>query len=87
VLSFNDSIRIIAEERVNIVFFSAVYIVVWSLIVSMLLPIGNRPDDNPVPGQVPSAPANPRLKPKMMLAAGIALPLTYLVMQLAGWAN
>lgn len=50
-----------------------VFTVCWWLIFLMALPIGVRPDDHPVPGSVPSAPARPRLRLKVVVTTLLAL--------------
>ncbi len=44
-----------------------VYVIVWWLVFLITLPFGIRPHEDPVPGTVASAPAQPRL----WLKAGI----------------
>lgn len=44
--------------------FIVAYAVCWWLVLFMVLPSGVAPDKNPVLGNAPSAPANPRLKRK-----------------------
>jgi predicted secreted protein len=44
-----------------------VYVIVWWLVFLITLPFGIRPQEDPVPGTVASAPAQPRL----WLKAGI----------------
>ncbi len=38
-----------------------VYVILWWLVLFITLPFGVRPQENPVPGTVPSAPEKPRL--------------------------
>lgn len=45
-----------------------VYVIIWWLVLLVTLPFGITPQDDPVPGTVTSAPAQPRL----WLKAGIA---------------
>ena len=51
------------------------YIIVWWMVFFMVLPFGVRPDDAPEPGNIPSAPARPRL----LLKAGITTAVATLV--------
>jgi predicted secreted protein len=53
----------------------AVYIVIWFISLFTVLPIGARRSENPLPGTVESAPDDPRLKLKFLLASGIAAVL------------
>ena len=50
----------------------AVYLVVWWLVLFTVLPWGVRPPDEPEPGHVRSAPANPRLRLKFAVTTVLA---------------
>lgn len=65
--------------------FILVYVVCWWMVLFMVLPFGVRMADSPVQGHAPSAPANPRLKRKLLITSLIALlpPLLFLGIQQA----
>ena len=50
-----------------------VYLVVWWMVFFTVLPIGNRPAAEVVPGQAESAPARPRLWLKALATTAIAV--------------
>ena len=50
----------------------AVYFVVWWISLFMVLPWGNRPDENPEPGHAPSAPKKPRIWQKFAATTVLA---------------
>ena len=50
----------------------AVYLIVWWLVLFTVLPWGARPPDDPEPGHVQSAPANPRLRLKFAITTALA---------------
>lgn len=50
----------------------AVYLVVWWIVLFTVLPWGVRPPDDPGPGHVQSAPANPRLRLKFAATTVLA---------------
>lgn len=52
-----------------------VYIIIWWLVLLMTLPFGITPQEDPVPGTVVSAPAQPRL----WLKAGITTVVSALL--------
>jgi predicted secreted protein len=52
------------------------FAVSWWLLLFMVLPWGGRPDDDPVPGSVASAPAKPRLLLKFLITTVLAVALT-----------
>jgi predicted secreted protein len=68
---------------------SVTFAVTWWLILFMTLPFGVRPDDDPVPGTVESAPARPRLLLKFavttVLAALVTIAIAYVVG--SGWID
>ena len=51
--------------------------VVWWLFFFMALPVGVRPDDEPVPGSERGAPARPRLLIKALVATALAVLATW----------
>ena len=53
------------------------FVVVWWLIFFMALPFGVRPEDNPQPGNVESAPAKPRLLLKALVTTVLAALATW----------
>jgi predicted secreted protein len=52
------------------------FVIVWWLVLFMVLPFGASPPDDIEPGTAPSAPARPRMAPKILITTGIALALT-----------
>ena len=52
-----------------------VYVIIWWLVLFMTLPFGITPQEDPVPGTVASAPAQPRL----WLKAGITTVVSALL--------
>ncbi len=63
----------------------AVYLVLWWIVLFTVLPWGVRPPDNPGPGHVPSAPANPRLRQKFVattLLAGVFWGVVFLLIEI-----
>ena len=57
-------------------FIIAIYAVVWWMVLFIVQPIGNAPEENPLPGFAPSAPKNPRIKQKLIWATVISVPVT-----------
>lgn len=59
----------------DIVNFVFVYILVWWVVIFAMLPFGNAPSERKdmEPGQASSAPANPRLKKKLIWTSIVAL--------------
>lgn len=55
------------------------YAVSWWLVLFMVLPVGTRPAAEPGRGHAASAPANPRLKRKLLITSLITLLVTLLV--------
>ena len=55
-----------------------VFVLVWSLVIFMV-PLGNRPHQDPGPGTAGSAPENPRLPMKMALATGITFAIWLMI--------
>lgn len=53
-----------------------VFLVGWWMVLFMVLPFGARPPVQPALGHAASAPANPRLKRKLVVTTAIALLLT-----------
>ena len=56
----------------NVVTGLAVYFVLWWISLFMVLPWGNRPDTEVQEGNVPSAPAKPRIGLKALVTTGLA---------------
>jgi predicted secreted protein len=66
-----------------------VFVLVWWLVIFTVLPWGNRASDKPEIGHAASAPANPRLKQKLLWTTGISLVLTGILWGMAeygGWS-
>lgn len=70
--------KIIVMDIVNFVF---VYIMIWWVVIYAALPFGNAPPErrDMEPGQASSAPANPRLKKKLIWTSVIALIINTLL--------
>ena len=66
------------------IFFSAIFFVLWFLIMGLLVPIRNEPEENPLPGNAPSAPAKIFMRRKILAATLVCLPLTYGIMRFTG---
>jgi predicted secreted protein len=58
---------------------SAVFLILWFLVLFMVLPWGVRVPDEPEPGHATSAPANPRLGLKVVITTAIAGVLWFVV--------
>ena len=58
---------------------SAVFVVVWWILLFMVLPWGVRPPETAEPGHAESAPERPRLLLKFAVTTVLALALTPLV--------
>ncbi len=56
-----------------------VFILVWWVVIFTVLPFGNKASDKPVIGHAASAPANPRLKMKLLWTTLIALLITAVI--------
>ncbi len=52
--------------------FALTYVVSWCILLFMVLPFWVKTAENPLPGHAPSAPVQPMLKRKFMIAAVIA---------------
>lgn len=59
-----------------------VYVILWWLVLFIALPFGVRPQGNPIPGTVPSAPE----KPRMWLKVGVATVVSGVLWGLFRWA-
>jgi predicted secreted protein len=65
-----------------------IFILIWWLVIFTVLPWGNRASDNPATGHAASAPANPRLKQKLIITTMISFTLTVILWAAAeygGW--
>jgi len=51
----------------------SVLFIVWWTVLFVVLPWGNRPDEEPPPGAMPGAPAQPRLWRKVMVTTALAV--------------
>jgi predicted secreted protein len=56
-----------------------VFILVWWVVIFTVLPWGNKAFDNPEIGHAASAPANPRIKQKLLVTTLISVVLTVLL--------
>ncbi len=55
----------------------AIYVVVWWLVFSMLIPIAGKPSAEPGQGHAPGSPHKAYLKQKVIGASLIAVPITW----------
>ena len=55
------------------------FVTVWWLIFFMALPFGAAPEEHPLPGNVESAPARPRLLRKALISTVLALVATWAI--------
>ena len=55
------------------------YLIIWWLVLFMVLPWGNRPNESPKSGHVASAPARPRIGLKFLITTAISA-LIFLMM-------
>jgi predicted secreted protein len=55
----------------------AIFLVVWWLVFLMALPFGAEPEEKPVPGNEPGAPARPRLLAKVLVTTAVSLLVTW----------
>ena len=53
-----------------------VFILVWWVVIFAVLPYGNHPEANPTIGHASGAPANPRLKQKLIVTTVISVVIT-----------
>lgn len=56
-----------------------VFLMIWWVVLFTVLPWGNRPSEDPVSGQVHSAPALPRLGKKFLITTAISCLLWLVV--------
>jgi predicted secreted protein len=56
-----------------------VFVLTWWVVIFTVLPWGNRAADHVVSGHAPSAPANPRIKQKLLWTTIIAFIVTALI--------
>lgn len=64
-----------------------VFILVWWVVIFAVLPFGNKAVENPQVGNAASAPANPRIKQKIMWTTVISIILTIGIMLLLTYGN
>ena len=66
---------------IDVVNFIFVYIMIWWVVIYAALPFGNAPSERKdmEPGQASSAPANPRLKKKLLWTSLIALIINSII--------
>ena len=50
-----------------------VFILVWWTFLFCVLPFGNTPSDNPIPGETGNIPAHPRLARKFLITTGLSV--------------
>jgi predicted secreted protein len=48
----------------------------WWMVFYLTLPFGNKKEENPMLGHAKSAPSNPRVKLKMIVASGVTTIIT-----------
>ncbi len=58
------------------------YLMIWWIALFVVLPFGNKPLENPLVGNEPNAPANPRLRQKMVWTSLLALVVWAIVFAL-----
>jgi predicted secreted protein len=65
------------------------FIVIWWLILFMVLPWRAQPSKNPLPGNMPSAPDNPRIVGKALVTTAITVVVFAIVWAIGetGWVN
>lgn len=65
------------------------FIIIWWLVLFMVLPWRAQPSQNPLPGNAPSAPDNPRIGQKALITTGIAAVVFAIVWAIgeAGWID
>lgn len=49
-----------------------IFLIAWWMALFTVLPWGNHPDEEPLPGNAPSAPANARIGLKFLITTAIA---------------
>ena len=55
------------------------FVLTWWVVIFAVLPFGNAPDANPALGHAPSAPANPRIRQKLIITTIISLVITAII--------
>jgi predicted secreted protein len=68
----------------NVLMILAIYAIVWSLLLFMLLPVGVKPPEDPIPGQALSAPDKPMIKKKITWTTVLAVPVTAAIVWYTG---
>ncbi len=65
------------------------FIILWWLVLFMVLPWRAQPSENPLPGNAPSAPDNPRLGTKALITTGITAVVFAIFWAIGetGWIN
>jgi predicted secreted protein len=66
-----------------------IFILIWWVVIFTVLPWGNDPFARPETGHAASAPANPRLRKKLLITTIISLALTvilYVVVDITDWS-
>ena len=56
---------------------AAIFLVVWWLVFLMALPFGAQPEERPMVGNEPGAPARPRLLAKVLVTTLVSLFVTW----------
>ncbi|MDB5477973.1 MAG: hypothetical protein JWM96_468 [Alphaproteobacteria bacterium] len=69
---------------VNVIF---IYIMVWWVVIFAVLPYGNHPAEKPIIGHSSGAPANPRLKKKLIITSVISLFVTGIIFALIHYSG
>ncbi len=60
----------------------AIYVVMWWLVFTLLIPIGCKPPSSPQKGHAASAPEKPRIRLKLVLATILSAPISWLLWKL-----
>ena len=65
------------------------FVIIWWLVFFMVLPWRAQPSKNPLPGNAPSAPDNPRIGLKALITTAIAAVLFAIAWAIGetGWIN
>lgn len=59
--------------------YGMIFVLCWWFALFLVLPFGNEPPENPEPHHYAAAPAQPRIKRKLIWATGLTIPLSAVV--------